>query len=75
MYYKGLFKYFITLQGLPAAIQSEGISFDTTLPPPIIEREPIVTPFNIILLVPISTSSLIFIDSHLGLSSIVPLFL
>lgn len=51
------FSLLITLQGFPAAIQSAGISFVTTLPAPMIERAPIVTPLRIILSAPIHTSS------------------
>jgi len=48
---------FNSLHGFPAAIQSAGISFVTTLPAPIMERAPIVTPLSIILFAPIHTSS------------------
>ena len=39
----------ITLHGLPAAMQSAGMLFVTTLPAPIMLREPIVTPFSMML--------------------------
>ena len=45
----------ITLQGFPAAIQSAGMDFVTTLPLPIIVRSPMETPYNIIHRVPIKT--------------------
>ena len=48
---------FMTLAGFPAAIQSCGISFVTTLPAPTIERAPICTPFRMMECVPIKTSS------------------
>lgn len=47
----------MTLQGFPAAILSAGIDLVTTLPAPITDLAPIVTPFKIMHLVPINTSS------------------
>lgn len=35
------YNFFITFAGFPAAMQSQGISFVTTLPAPIMERAPI----------------------------------
>ena len=43
------FKSFITLHGFPAATQSAGILFVTTLPAPMILRAPIVTPLRMML--------------------------
>ena len=34
----------MTRQGLPTAIESEGISLTTTLPAPMMQRSPMVTP-------------------------------
>jgi hypothetical protein len=45
------------LAGFPAQISFSGIDFVTTLPAPIIELLPIVTPFNIIELAPMNTYS------------------
>ena len=42
------FKFFITLHGFPAATQSAGMFFVTTLPAPIILLDPIVTPLRMI---------------------------
>ena len=47
----------ITRAGFPTAILSSGISFVTTLPAPITQRSPIVTPGHIIAPPPIQQSS------------------
>ena len=50
-------KRLITLHGLPAAIQSEGMSWVTTLPAPITVRSPMVTPGQTVTLPPSQQSS------------------
>ena len=45
----------MTRHGFPTAIESAGISFTTTLPAPITEFWPIVTPGSIVELPPIHT--------------------
>ena len=52
------------LQGFPAAMQSEGMSFGTTLPAPMMERAPIVTPLRIMHFAPIQTSSSMVIGAE-----------
>ena len=47
----------ITRQGLPTANESSGISCVTTLPAPITQRSPIVTPGQITVLPPIQQSA------------------
>ena len=44
---------FITLQGLPTAIEFGGMDFVTTEPAPIVQLSPIVTPAKIMLPPPI----------------------
>ena len=55
--------FLITLQGLPAAITPDGISLVTTLPAPITELSPILTPGIIHALPPIQTLFPILIDT------------
>ena len=52
------------LHGFPAAMQSEGIFLVTTLPAPMMERAPIVTPLRIIHFAPIQTSSSMVIGAE-----------
>ena len=59
------FNFLITLQGLPAAIQSVGMLLVTILPAPMILLAPIVTPFRIMQWAPIQASSSIVIGVDL----------
>ena len=49
--------FFTTLQGLPAAMQFEGISLTTTEPAPMVTLSPMVTPGRMVTLPPIHTLS------------------
>ena len=55
--YSKCHRVFITLQGLPTAIEFEGISFVTTLPAPMVTLLPMVTPGRMVTLPPIHTLS------------------
>ena len=54
----------MTLQGLPTAIESEGMSFTTTLPAPMMQRSPMITPGQIVTPPPSQQSSPMVIGEH-----------
>lgn len=62
--------FFITLHGLPTAIEYGGIDLVTTEPAPIIDPRPIVTPGITVTLIPIQTSSSMTVSDSLSPNSL-----